>query len=343
MSSLRRVAIHSSQFPDRLRLELLDSLRARQLNHKFLYDSQRQAQKWLALHEAFSPARTDPDCEATYDRGFRATTARIRAKQVEVTGLGCGGGQKDSRLLRLLLDSGKLVHYTPTDVSVSMVLVASAAATAVDKGLCRPPLVCDLSSVEDPTPALERVAPGSAARLFAFFGMLPNFEPSVILPRLARLLESPPPPARKKRKSEQPLVLLSANLAPGVDYAAGVRRIMPLYDNELTRDWLMGFLLDLGFDKRDGRLRFSIEDGPGNEGLKRVVARFELERSRKLQVHGEELSFGAGDSIRVFYSYRHTPGLLRSLLRGHGLEVIGQWITRSGEEGVFLCRRRRIL
>jgi uncharacterized SAM-dependent methyltransferase len=342
MSSLRRVAIHSSQFPDRLRLELLDSLRARQINHKFLYDGLRQTQKWLALHEAFSPARTDPDCEATYDCGFRATAARIRAKHVEVIGLGCGGGQKDTRLLRLLLDAGKQVRYTPTDVSASMVLVASAAATAVAKPLCRPPLVCDLTSVEDPTPALKRVAPVSAARLFAFFGMLPNFEPSVILPRLVWLLESPRAPAGIARNSEQPLLLLSANLAPGADYAAGVRRIMPLYDNELTRDWLMGFLLDLGFDKRDGRLRFSIEDGPGNEGLKRVVARFELARSRRLQVQGEELSFHGGESVRVFYSYRHTPELLRSLVRGYGLEVISHWITRSGEEGVFLCRRRLI-
>ena len=55
-------------------------------------------------------------------------------------------------------------------------------------------------------------------------------------------------------------VCASANLAPGPDYAAGVRKILPLYDNPLTRDWLVTFLLDLGVEATDGELGFSIED-----------------------------------------------------------------------------------
>ena len=34
----------------------------------------------------------------------------------------------------------------------------------------------------------------------------------------------------------------------------------------------MTFLLDLGIEKRDGKLKFEIEDG--GSGLKRIVARF---------------------------------------------------------------------
>ena len=61
--------------------------------------------------------------------------------------------------------------------------------------------------------------------------MMPNSEPDLILPRLAGVVR------------RQDIMLLSANLAPGPDYEAGVRRVLPLYDNGLTRDWLPDFPL----------------------------------------------------------------------------------------------------
>src|SRR6476620_11050678 len=114
MSSLVQVAIHSSQFPDKVRRDLLESLRTGEVNHKFHYDSIKQTQKWLALHQAYSPSRTDPDCAAIYDRSFEAVTARLEAKRVHLIGLGCGGGQKDTRFLKLLQKRGKEVFYTPS-------------------------------------------------------------------------------------------------------------------------------------------------------------------------------------------------------------------------------------
>src|SRR5262245_43383816 len=139
MSNTVEVAIHPSQFPETVRSDLLESLRLRQLNHKFLYDGVRQTSKWLALHEACSPARTDPDCEAAYDRSFGAVAERISGQVVHVLGLGCGGGQKDSRLLRLLLQGNRTITYTPSDVSLAMVLVAfKAAGTVLDRDRCFP-------------------------------------------------------------------------------------------------------------------------------------------------------------------------------------------------------------
>src|SRR5256885_6576287 len=120
MSSLAKVAIHSSQFPEQVQKDLAESLRTRQVNHKFHYDSIKQTQKWLALHQAYSPSRTDADCAATYDRSFEAVAGRIASKRVHLVGLGCGGGQKDTRLLKLLRDSGKQAFYTPVDVSTAM-------------------------------------------------------------------------------------------------------------------------------------------------------------------------------------------------------------------------------
>ena len=144
-----KVLIHASQFPEKVRRDLLDSLRARRVNHKFHYDSVKQTQKWLALHQAYSPTRNDADCAAIYDRGFAAAAARVKSKAVHVIGLGCGGGQKDTRLLKLLKKAGREIFYTPCDVSTAMVLTARQTALAVLPEKNCFPFVCDLATAND--------------------------------------------------------------------------------------------------------------------------------------------------------------------------------------------------
>ncbi|HYV26559.1 MAG TPA: L-histidine N(alpha)-methyltransferase, partial [Candidatus Eisenbacteria bacterium] len=238
MSSVIQVFVHTSQFPERVRRDLLASLRTRQVNHKFHYDSYKQTQKWLALHEAWSPVRTDPNCEAIYDASFRAAAQAISSPLVTVIGLGCGGGQKDIRLLRLLARPGRNLVYLPCDVSAAMVLAAANAAKVVVED-CRP-LVLDLALAGDLAETVADIAPREAARLATFFGMIPNFAPDTILPRLAQLI------------APEDYLLFGANLAPGSDYDSGVQKILPQYDNELTREWLLTFLLDLGVERVDG-------------------------------------------------------------------------------------------
>lgn len=325
MSSVVRVAIHASQSPEAVRRDLLTSLRCREVNHKFHYDSVKQTNKWLALHQIYSPSRNDADCAATYDRAFAAAAQLIRPRSVHLIGLGCGGGQKDTRLLRLLKAKGKSVSYTPSDVSVAMTLVANRAAMSVVGVENSFPLVCDLATAADLKEVLRVHGPWRRARLLTFFGMIPNFEPQEILPKLARLV----------RRGD--FLLFSANLAPGADYAAGVEKILPQYDNEPTREWLITFLLDLGVERTDGELRFAVERGA--KSLRRVVARFKFGRSRRIQVEGETFTFRRDEEVRLFFSYRYSPELARRNLAAHGLEICDQWITASEEEGVFLCRR----
>jgi uncharacterized SAM-dependent methyltransferase len=188
-------------------------------------------------------------------------------------------------------------------------------------------LVCDFAAAEDLPAAIDDLSPGGVARLFTFFGMIPNFEPGSILPRLASVL----------RPGDA--LLFSANLAPGSDYAEGVKGILPLYDNALTRDWLLTFLLDLGVAREDGVMRFGMTDDPAGSGLKRVEASFDFSRRREVRIEAEQLVFEPGETIRLFFSYRYTPARARALLGAHGLEVLDEWITRSGEEGVFLAAR----
>lgn len=323
--STANVTIHSSQFPVAIRRDLVESLRFRRVNHKFLYDSFKQTQKWLALHEAHSPARTDADCLEIYDRAFTAAAARISAQSIHVIGLGCGGGQKDTRLLELLKTPGRELFYTPCDVGVAMTLVARESASRVVPTQNCFPIVCDLATANDLAKTLVSYSPPSAARITTFFGMIPNFEPDVILPRLAALVRP------------EDYLLFSANLAPGPDYAAGMKKILPQYDNALTRDWLLAFLDETGLDRAAGELRFTIEDGAA--GLKRVRADFHFTRAVSTRVSGEELDFASGEALRLFFSYRYTPERVEKLLGRHGLPVEAQWITASAEEGVFLCRR----
>ena len=322
--SLVNVAIHSSQFPEKVRRDLLESLRARAVNHKFHYDSVKQTQKWLALHQVHSPSRNDADCAATYDRAFAAAAARIDAREVHLIGLGCGGGQKDTRLLRLLKEREKEIFYTPCDVSTAMVLTAHQTALSVlPEDRCFP-LVCDLAGADDLPAIFHQRVTEHGTRITSFFGMIPNFEPDQILPKLASLV------------GKNDFLLFSANLAPGKDYDAGVRKILPQYDNPFTRDWLSAFLFDLGVEPGDGELRFAIEDV---NALKRVVARFHFQHPRTVSIDDERFQFGVDDSIRLFFSYRYTPELVRTHLKQHGLQVLDQWITQSEEEGVFLCQQ----
>jgi hypothetical protein len=155
--------------------------------------------------------------------------------------------------------------------------------------------------------------------------MIPNFEPQEILPKLASLV------------GPDDLLLFSANLAPGNDYTAGMKTILPQYDNNLTRDWLMTFLLDLGIERRDGDLRFTLEGG--RFGLKRVAAGFHFNRLRRIKIESQQFTFRRGENIRLFYSYRYTPERVHKVLARYQLNVCQQWITKSEEEGVFLVSR----
>ena len=318
------VVIHASQFPENVRRDLLESLRTRRVNHKFHYDSVKQTQKWLALHQAYSPTRNDANCRAVYAQAFKAAAEKVKSPRVHVIGLGCGGGQKDTRLLKLLTTRGREVFYTPCDVSTAMVLVARQTALAVVPEENCFPFVCDLATAND-LPAMLSARPSTLdPRLLTFFGMIPNFEPQIILPKLAALVHP------------KDFLLFSANLAPGNNYAAGMKKVLPQYDNPLTRDWLMTFLLDLGVERSDGRLRFKIENGPGDE-LKRIVADFHFTRPRRIETEDEVFVFAAGTVIRLFFSYRYMPERVCAVLGRYGLKVGDQWIARSGEEGVFLC------
>ena len=301
------------------------------MNHKFHYDTPKQALRWLRVHEAFSPARQDSSCQAAYRFGAAAAARLLGRGDVEVVSLGCGGGQKELDLLRALRASGaaRRVRYVPTDVSVSLALIAREAAlsTGMSAADCAP-LVLDLAQAEDWGRALCSVLTPGVRRVVTFFGMLPNFSQVDVLPRLAGLLEA------------QDVLLVSANLAPGKNYAAGVRKILPSYDNALTAEWLITVLADLGVGADDGGMEFRVAPCPEGSGLLRVEANFIFRRACTLHYCGREWRCKRGERFGLFFSYRHTPDRVRDLFGRHGLGVQAQWLNLAGDEGVFLVQRR---
>jgi L-histidine Nalpha-methyltransferase len=336
------LAIHPSVFLEKVQADLRASLRTREIRHKFHYESYKQAQKWLDVHEAWSPARHDPECLALYESAFdwlanryggtsHTSPKKTSPPAVHVLGLGCGGGQKEALLLQRLQAAGCTTHYTAVDVSVPLLMTAWLRAAPFANSTAG--LVCDFETADDLHHARgEQLwrdelheSHKSSRRLFTFFGMMPNSEPGVILPRLQKLLRP------------DDAVALSANLAPGPDYLQGVKRVFPQYDNRETAAWLLTFLYDLGVEPDDGTINFSIEE---SAGLLRIRADFHFTKPRSLKVGPETIEFAAGERVRLFYSYRYTPERLKAALSKYGLEIIEEWITASGEEGIFIATRK---
>ena len=326
MSDIVNVAVHPSQFPENVRRDLLESLRARKIAHKFHYDSVKQARQWLELHRQFSPRLKDPSYMEIYDSGFALAVSKLRGKRAQVIALCCGDGYKDARLLSFLREREKDISYLPSDGSLPMVLLArNAALKFVPAEECHP-LVCDLQKAEGLPVDFARLTSANVPRLITFFGAIPNFEPDIVFPRLLALL----------RRNDW--LLLSANLAPGDDYEAGLRRILPQYANPATRDWLATFLLDLGVPAKAGQWKTVLEKTRG--GLQRIAIYFVVTKSLALNVAGENFEFRTGESIRLFFSYRYSVELVEKTLARQGLKVFDGWISHSREEGVFLCRRK---
>ena len=288
MPSAAHVTIHASQFPENVRRDLLASLRTRKVNHKFHYDSVKQTNQWLALHQAHSPSRNDDDCAATYNRAFAGAVAAMESETIHVLGLGCGGGQKDTRLLKLLCSAGKEVSYTPCDVAVAMTLVArQAALAAVPAEKCFP-LVCDLATADDLPVVL--TSPGSprSPRLTHFFR------------DDSQLRAGRNPTQAGGAHSPGRCALVQCESRSGRGLCRRVQAILPQYDNALTRDWLLTFLLDLGVERGDGDLRYGVEEESASSGLKKIVARFHFARGRPAPGRGRTVCFLGRGCLATF-------------------------------------------
>ncbi len=325
--SVVRVGVHSSQWPDLARLSLRESLQSRRFNPKLHYESLKQARHWLKLHEAYSPSQRDPDCQEMYNRAFFTAAQAIGHESVQVIGLACGDARKECQLLARLPNAHAQASFVAVDGSWPLVLTARQAATRILPESACDALVCDLTRAKELLPEFNRSPAKGRRRIWTCFGLIPNFEPGIILPQFAALL------------SPGDQLYLGANLAREPDYSTHLRHILTQYNNAPTREWLFLVLDELGIDRDDGSMQCHIESDPVWDPLVRITIDFVFVRPRLLYLDSDEFRFVRDDRLRLFFSYRYTPSGLRGLLARNNIVVESQWISGPGEEGIFLCRR----
>ncbi|MEY4324336.1 MAG: hypothetical protein RIS24_507 [Verrucomicrobiota bacterium] len=321
------VAIHPSLFPEAVHARLRASFQTRRIHGAFHYDTARRAHRWMQVHATHSPAVTADDARSIYDQAARESVVGLAPGAWGCIGLGCGSGHKEARVAAALAARGSSVTYLPLDVSVPLVLISREAALAQLPNLTVHPIAADLTDVSDLCAVIDPLLPSGAGRFFTLFGMLPNFEPEFIFGRMASWL----------RPGDR--LLFSANLAPGPDLEAGVRMVLPQYDNPETKAWLRTLLEDHGVSADCGSVVFHIEPVHGFPGCARIAADWVVSQSSVLVLDGESFPLLPGERLRLFFSCRHTPGSIEFGLRSHGLRLAQSWIAGSGEEGVFYVER----
>ena len=321
------VAIHPSLFPEAVHARLRASFQTRRIHGAFHYDTARRAHRWMQVHAAHSPAVTADDARSIYDQAARESVVGLEPGAWGCIGLGCGSGHKEARVVAAWAAQGSSVTYLPLDVSVPLVLISREAALAQVPNLTVHPIAADLTDASDLSAAIDPLLPSGVGRFFTLFGMLPNFEPEFIFGRMASWL----------RPGDR--MLFSANLAPGPDLEAGVRTVLPQYDNPETQAWLRTLLEDHGVPADAGSVQFHIEPVPGFPICARIAADWVVARSSECVLDRESFSWEPGERVRLFFSIRHTPQSIELGLRSQGLRLAQSWIAGSGEEGVFLVER----
>lgn len=319
------VDFHASRNPEAVLERMKESLRSRCMDHQFHYVTERQASRWLALHERYSASRSDSDCTRVYDEAFSRAVQELSGP-VQLVGLGCGGGRKDARLLKRLQAKGHPLRYVAADVSPALV---KEARDYVQESLAIPlnvtrGLVADFMSASTLKAYWRMGAPRGERQLFSFLGMMPNFDPDQALKLLSQWLEV------------EDMLIVSANLAPGDDYDEGCRTVLPQYDNTETRRWLLTVMEDLGLSPALSDLEFRIVE---SAGIKRIEASLIFPEDCCLEYEGAQYSFQKGEKFRLFYSNRFQPAQLDRKLVQHGFHVLDHFLTNSAEEGAWVVRK----
>lgn len=324
MPTFQSVQVHRSLNTDAVQRELVASLRRGVVPGRMLYESPRQSARWLEVAAKWSPFARGKDYREIYQRAGAAAWNRMPDGGWSLLGVGCGDGQKETELLRT--GENRLPDFLlPMDISLSLVLAAAGNWCAVAADVRCTPVLGDFALMEDGWSG-ELPIP-HAPKLVTFFGMLPNFNPAEILPRLRSLI------------APDDVLLLSANLAPGDDYARGVQAVLPQYDNAETRRWLAALFEETGAEGEGIEPTFRVTDEEcGSVQLKHIEAICRPSKGMSLTVGGESVEFDGRTPLRVFTSYRYRPDNVTAVLGKHGIRVDEAFVSEDGEEGVFVCR-----
>lgn len=324
------IAIDQSGKEEALRLEAIASLRAGQIDPKFLYATPEQAELWKRVflrHSPTSPINRNPEFVRIYDEAFARMAGETDSSRIFLVGLGGGTGLKEAALCARLMQAGREVVFSAIDISRDLVMEASmkvaGAGAVVERGL-----ICDLAQIAFLSSWLEARAV-EAPRLFTFFGLFPNLPPTMVM-RLFRALLRP-----------GDAILASAHLVPAeIDDAeavsVGMAKVLPQYDNPETRDWLAAALKKWQLQDRVTAPEITVGEV---EGIPAFVGLAHWTHAEPFERWGERFEPQVSDPLRLFHSLRYTPVRLEALLRGEGFAAQQLAITSCREEAIWCIRR----
>ncbi len=290
-----------------------------------LYATPFQSLRWLALHEAWSPARRDGGVQSAYDEVFGVLRDRLGRSPWTLVSLGCGGGQKEEQFLRSCAEPPRVALVA--DISPGLALASHDRVSPWCKTHAG---VIDLEASPGPAPWCETLLGDEGVQRVVFFlGMLPNMDHG----HAGRVLRAWTRPGD--------WVVASANLASAAECAAGLPNVLPQYDNKETRAWLSGFLewQGIGMDRLDWV--FGSEPvAAGSGAMARVTADVVLRSGVSVSVPGHEpVSWEAGCRVRLFHSLRMSMDAAAGFGADAGLVGVHDASDAAGQEGVLLLRR----
>ena len=268
-----------------------------------LYSHPSLGRLWKKVHLACSPFLHRTELQRLY----RLPSTRIRKhfgrRSYSLLALGCADGTKESLLLKKLPKPTSLLAL---DTNLSLARRAVRRLPAFQKSACR----IDLTSSISLQFLSSRLS--THPTLITLFGVLPNLNPLPLLRSISRCMK------------KDDLLLFSANLAPGIKGRSGAVRVLPLYDNRPTRNWLNAAILRYRPKLPKGHLEFGVFPDPKQKTLARIEARW-------MNNHMP---------IVVFSSRRPTRLQVESWIQASGLRRLKRWIEPRGEEGVWLVTRK---
>ena len=268
-----------------------------------LYSHPSLGRLWKKVHLACSPFLHRTELQRLY----RLPSTRIRKhfgrRSYSLLALGCADGTKESLLLKKLPKPTSLLAL---DTNLSLARRAIRRLPAFQKSARRTDLTSSIS--------LQFLSSRLSTHptLITLFGVLPNLNPLPLLRSIRRFMK------------KDDLLLFSANLAPGIKGRSGAVRVLPLYDNRPTRNWLNAAILRYRPKLPKGHLEFGVFPDPKQKTLARIEARW-------MNNHMP---------IVVFSSRRPTRLQVESWIQTSGLRRLNRWIEPLGEEGVWLVTRK---
>ncbi len=327
MKQLSQLWVHDSARAKTLALRRRESLFQGELDQRFHYLTEKQAQLWMEVHKHHAPLFRDPEFFDIFKNAAADLASELAGESIHLIGVGAGGGEKEAIVLSALRSAGCRVTYTPLDVSLELALLSAEAAA--DQGVVEvTPVVGDISALEDIHQWPEEIG---GRRVFTAFGLAPNMMPGALYGRLAGALRP------------EDVLLLSANLAPvsEADLSEEARNracqeILPQYDNIETRRWLQQVLVDWGISDALSEPVFEVQQLDSIWG---IGANCHWLSDVKFYWEGTLFEAEKGSSLRAFYSLRYTPEDLRTVMRKNGLRLGSGYTTACKQEGVWRAFR----